>query len=106
MRAIDNLDGTAKPKTKDPNEVQMQFVNQLERQLVVYWVPPDSSNDSDHVHVGELKATGDVLKLTSYHGHTFVFKSNTGNSIFLTQHVVDKSLGVDQNHDINIIEEL
>ena len=103
MRAIDDLDGTAKPKTRDPNEVQLQFVNQLERQLVVYWVPPDSSNDSDHVHVGELKATGDVLKLTSYHGHTFVFKTNTR---ILTQHVVDKALGVDQNHGIDISEEL
>mmetsp|Transcript_538 Transcript_538/g.831 ORF Transcript_538/g.831 Transcript_538/m.831 type:complete len:88 (+) Transcript_538:2-265(+) len=80
----------------------MQFVNRAEGPVNVYWVP-DGGSESDHVHVGEMKELGGALKLTSYQGHTFVFKKGGGGgggSKVLNQHVVDKSLGSDQTHEI------
>mmetsp|Transcript_11639 Transcript_11639/g.25513 ORF Transcript_11639/g.25513 Transcript_11639/m.25513 type:complete len:452 (+) Transcript_11639:723-2078(+) len=114
MRAIDGLDGNPpaqpKPKEKNPNEVQLQFVNRAEGAIHAYWVPDEGSSESDHVKVGEMKGLGDALKITSYHGDAFVFKEGVFNeggggwdttSKILNHHVVDKSLGLEQNHDID-----
>ena len=107
MKAIDDLDGNPpplpKPKEKDPNEVQLQFTNHIEGHVNVYWVPQGGS-ENDHVHVGEMKTAGDTLKLTSYHGHAFVFKKDgndgNGSTKMLNHHVVDKAFGSEQNHEI------
>jgi 2,5-diketo-D-gluconate reductase A len=125
MQNITDLDGkppppeVVAPKEKHPDEVDMEFVNHVDGVVDVYWVP--SVNDGDgfddetsHVHVGKMNGVGDVLKLTSYHGHAFVFKDGgivtnddvDGGAIRkrLSVHVVDKSLGSEQQH--NIDEEL
>ena len=101
MKAIDDLDGTLKPKENDPNEVSLQFINRSDGLVNVYWVP-EGGSESDHVNVGEMQATGETIQLTSYHGHTFVFKdgSNAKKQKMLNHHRVDKSLGAEQNHEI------
>mmetsp|Transcript_22121 Transcript_22121/g.42321 ORF Transcript_22121/g.42321 Transcript_22121/m.42321 type:complete len:457 (-) Transcript_22121:37-1407(-) len=106
MRAIDDLDGNPPPSPKkevDPNQVQVQFVNRAELPIDVYWVPDGKLNDdsiSDHVHVGDMKGLGDVLKLTSYHGHTFLFREAGGEGKKMNVHVMDRALGGKQHHDI------
>lgn len=106
MKAIDDLDGNPPRKqTKEsnpaPGAVQLQFVNRVEGGPVnVYWVPKEGGGESkEEVNVGEMKNLGDVLKLTSYHGHTFVFKEGDGGEL-LNQYSVDISLGATQNHEV------
>lgn len=106
--AIDDLDGNPppkpKPKEKHPDEVQLQFVNHAEGRIDVYWVPQGSEvSERDHVHVGEMKGLRDAFKLTSYHGHAFVFKEGGGDDTgkILNHHVVDMSLGSEQIHEID-----
>lgn len=111
MYAIDDLDGNPpplpKPKERDPNEVQLQLVNRADGPMQVYWVPEGAQirgGESD-VNVGEMKGLGDVLHLTSFHGHAFMFKEGGGDgdasSKMLNRHVVDRALGSEQNHDID-----
>lgn len=104
MGAVDDLDGNPPPLPKaknerDRNEVQLQFVNRASEGLVhVYWVPEGGEDEADHVHSGDMMGPGDTLRLGSYHGHAFVFKDAEGG--VLGWHVVDRSLGSEQNHDI------
>jgi len=106
MRAIDDLDGNPPPlpkkKETNPDEVQLQFVNRAEGPVSVYWVSEGGGGKNDEVHVGEMNGLGGVFKLTSYHGHTFVFKEKGGGdaSKMLNHHLVDRSLGPTQNHEI------
>jgi len=103
MQVIDDLDGEVPPqkvKHVNPDEVQLKFVHRVEgRPVNAYWV----SDSNEEVHVGEMKELGEVLQLTSYHGHNFVFKEGGGdsrNSKKLNHHVVDRALGASQNHEI------
>jgi len=98
MMAIDALDG--KPpqqlrKERDTNEVDIQFTNHADGPVDVFWV----DRNEDHIHVGSMQKPGETLSLTSYHGHSFVFKKIDGGSL-LNRHLVDKSLGSKQNHEI------
>ena len=116
INAINGLDGNPPPlKEKirsDANQVQVRFVNRANSPIKVYWAPGgsemrrDEHNLQDHVPVGEMKDHGDVLSLTSYHGHMFIFREG-GLDIgrILSQHVVDKSLGQMQNHEIEDMSE-
>ncbi|KAL9191384.1 hypothetical protein ACHAXT_001090 [Thalassiosira profunda] len=98
MQSIDSLDGNPPPlPKKDPHEVQLKFVNRNEMAVNVFWVP-EGGEESDHVHVGEMKGWGDTLQLTSYHGHQFLFREADGRK--LNRHVVDRELGTDQSHEI------
>ncbi|KAL7549939.1 hypothetical protein ACHAWF_013194 [Thalassiosira exigua] len=103
MRAIDALDGKPPKKERklpDSDEVQLAFVNRAEGPVDVYWVPK-GGGEEDRVHVGEMKGSGDSLRMTSYHGHAFVFKEAGGeDGKTLNQHVVDRALGAKQNHEI------
>ena len=106
LRAIDDLDGKVpRPTVKEanPDEVQLEFVHRARggRRVNVYWV----SHTKEEVHVGAMREPGDVLKLTSYHGHAFVFKEDGGEedggaAKKLNHHRVNKELGPRQNHDI------
>ena len=110
MSVIDGMDGNPPPrpgpKGKDPDEVSLHFVNRAAGTVRAYWVPRDSVGEGDHVRVGEMVAPGDVLALTSYHGHAFVFKDGSDgggggdDGRMLGRHVVDRSLGSEQNHEI------
>jgi len=123
MQIINDMDGNlpqpenASQKDKHPDEVAMEFVNHVDGVVDVYWVPPTNEGDggiddeTSHVHVGKMNGMGDVLRLTSYHGHAFVFKdggsavneiveSSTGRKM-LNMHVVDKLLGSEQQHEID-----
>ena len=108
MTAIDDLDGNPPPlpkkKERNPDEVQLKFVNRAEGTINVYWVPPQGGDESDHVHVGEMKGLADALEITSYHGHAFVFRSGGDGadaSKMLNHHVVDRKLGSTQSHEID-----
>jgi hypothetical protein len=100
MISIDSLDG--KPpqhlrKERDISEVDIQFTNQADGSVHVFWV--DSSDE--HVHVGNMDEKGSTLQLTTYHGHSFVFKkSGADEGTLLHRHTVNKSLGPKQRHDI------
>jgi len=101
MTSIDALDG--KPpqqlhKERDTNEVDIQFTNHASDGPVdVFWV----DSDEGHVHVGSMQKAGATLSLTSYHGHSFVFKkSGADDGSLLNRHIVDKSFGSTQNHQI------
>ena len=110
MSVIDGMDGNPPPrpgpKEKDPDEVSLHFVNRAAGTVRAYWVPHDSVGEGDHVRVGEMVAPGDVLALTSYHGHAFVFRDGGdgggggGDGRMLGRHVVDRSLGSEQSHEI------
>ncbi len=119
MQIITDLDGkppppeVAVPKEKHPDEVEMEFVNHVDGVVDVYWVPSVGGavdDESSHVHVGKMNGVGDAVKLTSYHGHAFVFKDSgtETNDVDsgavrkrLNVHVVDRSLGPEQQHNIN-----
>jgi hypothetical protein len=85
-------------------------VNRAEGPVHIYWI----SDENEHVHVGQIVATGDSLSLTSYHGHAFVFKdkgygdAEDVSGKLLGQHVVNRSLGSEQNYEIedSSVEEL
>jgi hypothetical protein len=48
-----------------------------------------------------MQKAGATLSLTSYHGHSFVFKkSGADDGSLLNRHIVDKSFGSTQNHQI------
>lgn len=100
MISIDSLDG--KPpqhlrKERDTSEVDIQFTNQADGTVHVFWV--DSSDE--HVHVGNMDEKGSTLQLTTYHGHSFVFKkSGAAEGTLLHRHTVNKSLGSKQMHEI------
>ena len=105
MNLIDGLDGNQpKPKTKDPNEVKITVENAHTGAMLVYWVPDGSTDESDHILVGEMKGSGDTLSQTSYHGHRFVYKDEEGR--LLNSLTVDKALGPVQIHEIGEGEEL
>jgi hypothetical protein len=123
MQIINNMDGNppqppevALQIDKHPDEVAMEFVNNVDGAVDVYWVPPVDGDrgvddESNHVHVGKMNGKGDVLRLTSYHGHAFVFKDggsaaneNVESSVSrerLNMHVVDKLLGSEQQYNID-----
>ena len=100
LKSIDALDG--KPpkndrKEKDTNEVDIHFTNHSDGPMDVFWV---DSND-EHIHVGSIQNPGETLRLTSYHGHSFVFKkSGADDGSLLNRHIVDKAFGSTQNHQI------
>lgn len=114
MAAIDELDGNPPPKPGPreihPDEVSLSFVNRAEGPVHIYWI----SEEEEHVHVGEIVASGDKLSLTSYHGHAFVFKDHSdgvgkdASGNLLGRHVVNRSLGSEQNYEIedSAVEEL
>ena len=100
MASIDALDGKPpqqRKKERNTNEVDIQFTNKADGPVDVFWVDP---ND-EHIHVGSMKETGETLSLTSYHGHSFVFKkSGSNDGGLMNRHKVDKSFGSKQNHHI------
>jgi diketogulonate reductase-like aldo/keto reductase len=110
MSAIDGMDGSPPPRPgpkeeKDRNEVSLRFVNRAAGTVHAYWVPEGNAGEGDRVRVGEMVAPGDVLALTSYHGHAFVFRDGGDggggdDGRMLGRHVVDRSLGSEQNHEI------
>lgn len=127
MQIINDMDGKPPPpdvvvqRDKHPDEVSVEFINHVDNVVVdVYWVPPANEetggggfdDESSHVHVGKMHGVGDVLQLTSYHGHAFVFKQggtstasgdaerSASDRKMLNVHVVDKSLGSEQQHNI------
>jgi diketogulonate reductase-like aldo/keto reductase len=97
MTSIDSLDGEP-PKElrteRDTNEVDIQFSNHVDGPVDVFWV----DSNEDHVHVGSMLKDA-TLSITSYHGHSFVFKKPGADSL-LNLHIVDKSFGSTQNHQI------
>ena len=104
MTTIDDMDGHPPPKPGPrelhPDEVSVNFVNRAEGTVHIYWI----SDEDEHVHVGQIVAPGDSLSLTSYHGHAFVFKDHgDGEDVsgkLLGRHVVNRSLGSEQNYEI------
>eukprot|EP00986_Skeletonema_menzelii_P019058 scaffold27058_cov151-Skeletonema_menzelii.AAC.2 len=100
MKSIDALDGKPPKKLrreKDTNEVDIHFTNHSDGPMDVFWV---DSNEG-HVHVGSIPKPGETLSLTSYHGHSFVFKkSGSDGGSLLNRHIVDKAYGSTQNHQI------
>jgi diketogulonate reductase-like aldo/keto reductase len=116
MAAIDDMDGnppqqkSGRSRESHPDEVSLNFVNRAEGPVHIYWI----SDENEHVHVGQIVATGDSLSLTSYHGHAFVFKDQgygDGEDVsgkLLGRHVVNRSLGSEQNYEIedSSVEEL
>jgi diketogulonate reductase-like aldo/keto reductase len=110
MSTIDGMDGEPPPrpgpKEEGRDEVSLRFVNRAAGTVRAYWVPEGSAGEGDHVLVGGMMAPGDVLALTSYHGHAFVFKDGDGgggggdDGRMLGRHIVDRSLGSEQNHEI------
>lgn len=101
MISIDSLDGKPpqhlRKKERDTSEVDIQFTNQADGSVHVFWV--DSSDE--HVHVGNMDEKGSTLQLTTYHGHSFVFKKSVADEgTLLHRHTVNKSLGSKQRHDI------
>jgi diketogulonate reductase-like aldo/keto reductase len=80
METINGMDGKPPPRPgpreKNKNEVSLKLVNRASGTVRVYWVPP--KGDGDRVRVGEMGKPGDVLSLTSYHGHAFVFEDGDG----------------------------
>ena len=100
MAFIDALDGREpKPKAKDPDEVQITMENAHTGAIHVYWVPAGSTDEADHIPVGEMKGSGDTLSITSYHGHRFVHKDDGGR--LLNSLTVNKALGPVQKHEID-----
>ncbi|KAL3810597.1 hypothetical protein ACHAXA_002461 [Cyclostephanos tholiformis] len=117
MSIIDDMDGNPPPlpgpKVRDVNEVSLRFVNRAGGPVLVYWVPENDDggggSDDNRVHVGGMDKMGDVLELTSYDGHAFVFEADDGgggggdvvvSGRMLGRHVVDRSLGSEQYHEI------
>lgn len=104
MTTIDDMDGHPPPKPGPrelhPDEVSVNFVNRAEGTVHIYWI----SDEDEHVHVGQIEAPGDSLSLTSYHGHAFAFKDHgDGEDVsgkLLGRHVVNRSLGSEQNYEI------
>lgn len=98
MMTIDALDGKPPKQTRkkrDTNEVDIQFTNHADGPVDVFWV----DHDEDHVHVGSMENPGETLSITSYHGHSFVFKKFGADSL-MNRLIVDKSYGPKQNHEI------
>ena len=117
MGGIDFLDGKP-PKNekieeeKDLNAVELSFINKHDNMVHVYWIP-EGGEARDFVHVGTMQELGSALTLTSYHGHSFVFREGRSAgtesiaSKILHRHVVDRELGATQKHDIiDMSEEL
>lgn len=105
MGFIDGLEGNQpRPKAKDPDEVKITMENAHTGAMHVYWVPDGSTDESDHLLVGEMKGSGDKLSQMSYHGHRFVYKDDEGR--LLNSLTVDRALGPYQVHEIGEDEEL
>lgn len=101
MTSIDELDDKQPPQQQrtepDTNEVDIQFTNHADGPVDVFWV----DSNKEHVHVGSMPKMGETLSLTSYHGHSFVFKkSGLDDNNLLNLHIVDKTFGSKQNHEI------
>lgn len=100
MTSIDELDGEPPQEMRterDTNEVDIQFTNHADGPVDVFWV----DSNQEHVHVGSMQEPGATLTITSYHGHSFVFKKAGANDGgLLNRHIVDKSFGLTQKHQI------
>jgi diketogulonate reductase-like aldo/keto reductase len=115
MSIIDDMDGNPppiRPRERDDNEVSLRFVNRAPGRVLVYWVPEDGDgggggDDARRVRVGEMGRTGDALELTSFDGHVFAFEDGgegvdvaVSSGRMIGRHVVDRSLGSVQDHEI------
>lgn len=100
MLSIDSLDDKPPQRLgneQDSNEVDIQFTNHADGPVDVFWLDADE----EHIHVGNMNETGSTLRLTTYHGHSFVFKkSGADEGSLLNRHTVDKSFGSTQKHQI------
>lgn len=86
MAMIDGLDGNLPQKQRDTS-VQVHFENPRSDggAIDAYWF---SSAENSEVPIGSI-AAGDVLSLTSYHGHKFIFRDPSNENALLSEYTVD-----------------
>jgi len=97
MQLIDALDGMVPrmPKT-DPNEVQINFLNQADGPVETYWFSDAAGDTGEEVHVGSIEGGG-ALSLTTHNTHKFIFR-DAASGISVGEHVVLRDDGKDQTH--------
>jgi hypothetical protein len=100
MKQIDDLDGKV-PRTEQQQQqssgVQIHFENPRQDGSAIdaYWI--SASDENEEVSIGSI-AAGEIISLTSYHGHKFVFRDPSNGNSILGEYTVDASARSKSDH--------